>query len=634
MKKSFFLLVPAAFGLLALTACDESTTSGSTTTQSSACSLNPSETGLEITCNNESFGFLKTSSGGVYGSCGAEALRDDSGYKLVCGGDSVGVVYNGKAGRNGVPGENGQPGQPGEKGDPGDKGDAGSSCSAKQVTTGFEIYCGDVKVGTVLNGANGYSCSVKAGTTTSTATINCEDGSKATLNAIQGIQGVAGENCTTSGLRKTETSVTSDYYGQTYSEVTCDGETIKVYDGKSIQGEKGDKGDDGVGCSAVKNATTGNITITCGAGDDETSVVITKPLDGAAGAKGDNCSIKDNEDGTATITCGTGTGATTYIVKDGANGAAGKNGKSCSIADNEDGTATITCETDDPEAPATYTVKNGANGNPGAKGDAGYSCSSTAGAGYVDVKCQTGVDEDENPVYTTNRILAAGYVECGDGVYESSKGKCTGNEDDGFEWVAYTCGTSTVALTATQFCYEGQVYAHNDYWDESNVGLKYPVTDYDSLGSGKIVLKADYCDYANNKTDYPKTEYFEEAGDCYAKADYWTEATTYPKDSYGQCGAGYYAVATEFCSAYNTVVEKCGTAEYDPANQYCVVSGSEPDLVYTVTNNFEVCGPTELYNTRTHFCWESTQTVYPRCDGLTYDPTAYNCFEGEVTPKE
>ena len=595
MNKSFFLLVPAAFGLLMMTACtDESSSSGTNSNQSSACSLNPSETGLEIACNNESYGFLKTSSGGVYGSCGAEALRDDSGFKLVCGGDSVGVVYNGKAGRNGVNGENGMPGERGEAGEAGPKGDTGASCYAEQVAAGFDIYCGGQQVGTILNGTkgeNGYSCSVKAGTTTSTATISCEDGSKATLTAIQG---VAGENCTTSGLRQKETSLSSDYYGQTYNEITCDGETIKVFDGKSIQGEKGDKGDDGVGCSAVKNATTGNITITCGAGDDETSVVITKPLDGAAG----------------------------------------KNGKSCSIADNEDGTATITCETDDPEAPATYTVKNGANGNPGAKGDAGYSCSSTAGAGYVDVKCQTGVDEDENPVYTTNRILAAGYVECGDGVYESSKGKCTGNAEDGFKWAAYTCGISTTEVTDNDFCYDGQVYAHVDYWDEDNFGLKYPATDYDSLGSGEIVLMADYCNYAGNETQYPKTEYFEEAGDCYAKADYWTEATTYPKDSYGQCGAGYYAVATEFCSAYNTVVEKCGTAEYDPANQYCVVSGSEPDLVYTVTNNFEVCGPTELYNTRTHFCWESTQTVYPRCDGLTYDPTAYNCFEGEVTPKE
>ena len=540
----------------------------------------------------------------MYGSCGAEALRDDSGFKLVCGGDSVGVVYNGKAGRNGVNGENGMPGERGEAGEAGPKGDTGASCYAEQVAAGFDIYCGGLQVGTILNGTkgeNGYSCSVKKGTTTSTATISCEDGSNATLTAIQG---VAGENCTTSGLRQKETSLSSDYYGQTYNEITCDGETIKVFDG--MKGDKGDPGEDGVGCS-VEDNENGSATITCGTGADATTYTV---KDGAAGADGTNgkdgksCSIEDNGDGSATITCGTGTDAMTYTVKDGANGAAGKNGKSCSIADNEDGTATITCETDDPEAPATYTVKNGANGNPGAKGDAGYGCSSAAGVGFVVVTCQTGVDADENPVYESDTILAAGYVVCGNGIYESSKGKCTGNAEDGFEWAAYTCGISTTEVADNDFCYDGQVYAHVDYWDEDNFGLKYPATDYDSLGSGEIVLMADYCNYADNETQYPKTEYFEEAGACHEKADYWTEATTYPKNSYGQCGTGYYEKATEFCSAYNTVVKKCGEKEYDVATQYCQITGTEEDPVSTVTNIYGVCG-SALYDTRTHECSEN-----------------------------
>ena len=40
-------------------------------------------------------------------SCTAEALLDGSGYKIVCGGDSVGVILNGKDGKDGADGKDG-----------------------------------------------------------------------------------------------------------------------------------------------------------------------------------------------------------------------------------------------------------------------------------------------------------------------------------------------------------------------------------------------------------------------------------------------------------------------------------------------------------------------------------------------
>ena len=73
-------------------------------------------------------------------SCTAKALKNGKGYKIVCGGDSVGVVLNG------------------EKGDPGVKGDsgvAGTSCSAEEVSDGVEITCTDGKTFTLSNGADG-----------------------------------------------------------------------------------------------------------------------------------------------------------------------------------------------------------------------------------------------------------------------------------------------------------------------------------------------------------------------------------------------------------------------------------------------------------------------------------------------
>ena len=552
MKKSFFLLVPAAFGLLMMSACSDDSSAAASNSNQSSCALNPSETGLEINCNGESYGFLKTSSKGVYGSCGAEALKDDSGYKLVCGGDSVGVVYNGIRGRNGENGTNGLPGPQGEQGANGSNGAPGASCRAEQVATGFELYCGEEKVGTILNGSNGkqgiqgiqgYSCSVEE--TLSGATIECEDGTDAVIT-----NGLNGENCTVSGLLQVEEDDESEFFGQTYNEITCDGEPFRLYNGT-----KGAKGD---GCSAEKDTKTGVTTITCG--DDEAEI-----LDGAKGA----------------------------------------DGKSCSIVDNTDGTATITCETDDGDV--KYTVTNGTNG---------YSCSSTVGVGYVDVKCQTGVDDDGIAIYETNRILAAGFATCGTGatavVYNTLTDTCTGSEV-----LRYICGKSTELDEETQFCYEGQVYAKADYW---TVATTYPKTAYfwvkadeedETVNVEELYAKADYWTEA---TTYPVSVYgkcgtnfnekateFCEEDKVYEKADYWTEATDYPKATYGQCGNGYYKKDTEFCSAYNTIVVKCGEKEYEVATQYCQNTGTEAVPVYTVTNIYGVCGA-DLYDTRTHEC--------------------------------
>jgi len=75
-------------------------------------------------------------------SCTAKALKNGKGYKIVCGGDSVGVVLNGKDGA---------------KGDPGPAGAAGASCTAKALKNdkGYKIVCDGDSVGVVLNGENG-----------------------------------------------------------------------------------------------------------------------------------------------------------------------------------------------------------------------------------------------------------------------------------------------------------------------------------------------------------------------------------------------------------------------------------------------------------------------------------------------
>ena len=54
--------------------------------------------------------WIVSSAGAAAFSCKAEELKDKSGIKIVCNGDSIGVVYNGEKGDSGKDGENGKAG--------------------------------------------------------------------------------------------------------------------------------------------------------------------------------------------------------------------------------------------------------------------------------------------------------------------------------------------------------------------------------------------------------------------------------------------------------------------------------------------------------------------------------------------
>ena len=90
-------------------------------------------------------------------ACTTEPLDDDSGVKIVCGGDSVGVVLNGKDGKDGKDGADGKDGEDGTNGKNGKDGKDGSSCYIKTNTekNGFDVFCGNDKVGFLSNGQDG-----------------------------------------------------------------------------------------------------------------------------------------------------------------------------------------------------------------------------------------------------------------------------------------------------------------------------------------------------------------------------------------------------------------------------------------------------------------------------------------------
>ena len=96
----------------------------------------------------------KASDGKDGASCTVETLKDSTGYKIMCGEDSVGVVLNGKAGAKGAKGEDGEAGAAGEN---------GTSCAVEMLadSTGYKVVCGEDSVGVILNGLDGNGCSLK-----------------------------------------------------------------------------------------------------------------------------------------------------------------------------------------------------------------------------------------------------------------------------------------------------------------------------------------------------------------------------------------------------------------------------------------------------------------------------------------
>ncbi|WP_458450158.1 FISUMP domain-containing protein [Fibrobacter sp.] len=170
--------------------------------------------------------------------CSAEKLKDGSGLKILCNGDSIGVVLNGTNGSNGVNGAQGIQGEKGDKGDTGaqgiqgekgDKGDTGA-----QGIQGEKGDKGDT-------GAQGIQGEKGDKGDTGAQGVQGEKGGKGDTGA-QGIQGEKGDKGDT-GAQGIQ------------GEKGDKGDTGE----QGIQGEKGDKGDD---CSVVRVDDV--ITINCG----------------------------------------------------------------------------------------------------------------------------------------------------------------------------------------------------------------------------------------------------------------------------------------------------------------------------------------------------------------------------------
>jgi uncharacterized protein (TIGR02145 family) len=180
-------------------------------------------------------------------------LKDESGYKVLCGGDSVGVLLNGKTGATG------KQGVAGATGAKGDTGKTGESCTAQKSSTvdGYDVLCGGKVVGTLKNGTNGTNGTNGESCKTSTAdngiVITCPNQTPVTL---------------TNGVGCSGQSVTDKKTGLHGVAITCGSTKDTIWDGAAAAGSECTRTDKGDGSVTVKCGDAEAFTIykaVCGA---------------------------------------------------------------------------------------------------------------------------------------------------------------------------------------------------------------------------------------------------------------------------------------------------------------------------------------------------------------------------------
>lgn len=299
-------------------------------------------------------------------SCTTKNLDDNSGIKIICNGDSIGVVYNGKDGIDGKDGANGKDGEKGEKGDTGDKGADGlngadgSSCTILPIegTDAHKIICDGDSVGVLRNGEKGDKGDKgetgatgdkgdkgDAGATGAkgekgdkgdtgekgadgTNGTNGKDGvdGKDGLDGTDGKDGTNGTNGTDGkdgkdgkdGEGCTSTAVTDSESGKTGVKVQCGENAEPVYVWNGTDGDKGDKGDKGDQGETGAKGEKGDKGETGDTGD--------KGDKGDKGDQGESCYVAENLDINGfDVYCG---GIIVGTLKNGADGEDGKDGTS------------------------------------------------------------------------------------------------------------------------------------------------------------------------------------------------------------------------------------------------------------------------------------------------------------------
>ena len=259
-------------------------------------------------------------------ACKTEPLDDDSGLKIICGGDSVGVVLNGKDGKDGADGKDGEDGKEGKSGADGKD---GSSCYVTENTeiNGYDVFCGDEKIGSIVNGKDGQdgkngedgangkdgdkgddgkdgkdgkdgtSCRIETNKDINGYDVICGD--KKVGELLNGKDGADGKNGI-DGKDGTSCTVEENKEIDGYNVICADKKIGEIHNGKDGQdGKNGTDGKDGTSCSVVKNEKVNGYEVYCGT---EFLGYLTNGKDGADGKNGidgkdgTSCTVEENKD--------------------------------------------------------------------------------------------------------------------------------------------------------------------------------------------------------------------------------------------------------------------------------------------------------------------------------------------------
>jgi len=309
------MLLPAVFAAALFTACGDDSSSGSNNTEQAGCSVSENKDGsYTLSCADGSEVTLHDGKDGTDGTDGqngkdgkngadgkagekgtdgkngadgtngtngtdgtsctvadtTDEISNRAGYKLVCGAEFKGVVWDGIDGLDGRDGIDGIDGERGADGEKGDDGANGTSCTVADATdeatgrTGYKLVCGEEDKGTVWNGING---------------IDGERGNR----GEKGETGAAGTSCTVA-------DTTDEINNRTGYKLVCGGENKgTVWNGVD--------GNDGTSCTLEDLSNGAGSKIVCGG--DSVGVV----LNANGGMCGSNvyslttqiCDTRDNQ---------------------------------------------------------------------------------------------------------------------------------------------------------------------------------------------------------------------------------------------------------------------------------------------------------------------------------------------------
>ena len=274
-------------------------------------------------------------------ACKTEPLDDDSGLKIICGGDSVGVVLNGKDGKDGADGKDGEDGKSGADGK---NGKDGKSCYATENAeiNGYDVFCGDEKIGSIVNGKDG------ADGKNGENGANGKDGDKGD-DGKDGKDGQDGKNGT-DGKDGTSCTVEVNDDIDGYDVICGDKKVGEIHNGKDGQdGKNGTDGKDGTSCTVEENKEIDGYDVICG--DKKVGQLLNGKdgengkdgADGKDGNDGSSCTVEVNDDinGFDVVCAGKKVGELRngkdgQDGKNGTDGKDGNDGSSCTVEVNDD----------------------------------------------------------------------------------------------------------------------------------------------------------------------------------------------------------------------------------------------------------------------------------------------------------